>query len=90
MWLEWEGPQIHAFSMLKDLVSSPPCLLMPDLDKPFVVHVDASGYALGAVLQQDQGHGLQPVAFESRENWHLMIGNFLPLYMLCSNVNICS
>jgi hypothetical protein len=63
----WEGPQIHAFSMLKDLVSSPPCLLMPDLDKPFVVHVDASGYALGAVLQQDQGHGLQPVAFESRK-----------------------
>jgi hypothetical protein len=40
---------------------------LPDLDKPFVVHVDASGYALGAVLQQDQGHGLQPVAFESRK-----------------------
>jgi hypothetical protein len=63
----WGGPQIHAFSMLKDLVSSPPCLLMPDLEKPFVLHVDASGYALGAVLQQDQGHGLQPVAFESRK-----------------------
>jgi hypothetical protein len=63
----WEGPQIHAFNALTDLVSSPPCLLMPDLDKPFVVHVDASGYALGAVLQQDQGHGLQPVAFESRK-----------------------
>jgi hypothetical protein len=63
----WEGPQIHAFTTLKDLVSSPPCLLMPDLEKPFVLHVDASGYALGAVLQQDQGHGLQPVAFESRK-----------------------
>jgi hypothetical protein len=63
----WEGPQIHAFNALKDLVSSPPCLLMPDLDKPFVIHVDASGYAVGAVLQQDQGQGLQPVAFESRK-----------------------
>jgi hypothetical protein len=63
----WEGPQIHVFNTLKDLVSSPPCLLMPDLNKPFVVHVDASGYALGAVLQQYQGHGLQPVAFESRK-----------------------
>jgi hypothetical protein len=63
----WEGPQIHVFTTLKDLVSSPPCLLMPDLEKPFVLHVDASGYALGAVLQQDQGHGLQPVAFESRK-----------------------
>eukprot|EP00884_Botryococcus_braunii_P012926 jgi/Botrbrau1/21634/Bobra.43_1s0036.1 len=63
----WEGPQAQAFIALKDLVSSPPCLLMPDLDKPFVVHVDASGFAVGAVLQQDQGHGLQPVAFESRK-----------------------
>eukprot|EP00884_Botryococcus_braunii_P000310 jgi/Botrbrau1/1027/Bobra.0076s0001.1 len=63
----WEGPQREAFIALKDLVSSPPCLLMPDLDKPFVVHVDASGFAVGAVLQQDQGQGLQPVAFESRK-----------------------
>jgi hypothetical protein len=31
------------------------------------VHVDASGFAVGAVLQQDQGKGLQPVAFESRK-----------------------
>eukprot|EP00884_Botryococcus_braunii_P004403 jgi/Botrbrau1/13964/Bobra.0130s0002.1 len=63
----WEGPQREAFVALKDLVSTPPCLLMPDLDKPFVVHVDASGFAVGAVLQQDQGKGLQPVAFESRK-----------------------
>jgi hypothetical protein len=51
----WEGPQIQAFDALKDKISSPPCLLMPDLNKPFVLHVDASGYAVGAVLQQDQG-----------------------------------
>ena len=63
----WEEPQHHAFLSLKQLVSSPPCLLMPDLDKPFVLHVDASNFALGAVLQQDQGKGLQPVAFESRK-----------------------
>eukprot|EP00884_Botryococcus_braunii_P013586 jgi/Botrbrau1/22228/Bobra.168_1s0059.1 len=63
----WEGPQIRAFVALKDLVSSPPCLLMPDSNKPFVVHVDASRFAVGAVLQQDQGQGLQPVAFESRK-----------------------
>eukprot|EP00884_Botryococcus_braunii_P012331 jgi/Botrbrau1/21099/Bobra.0558s0001.1 len=63
----WEGPQIQAFTAMKDLVSSPQCLLMPDLDKPFVVHVDASGLDVGAVLQQDQGQGLQSVAFESRK-----------------------
>jgi len=40
---------------------------MPDLELPFVVHVDASGFAIGCVLQQDQGSGLQPIAFESRK-----------------------
>ena len=40
---------------------------MPDLNKPFLLHVDASGFAVGAVFQQDQGAGLQPVAFESRK-----------------------
>jgi hypothetical protein len=40
-WI-WEGPQIQAFDAMKDLVSTPPCLLMPDFDKPFVLHVDAS------------------------------------------------
>ena len=65
-WIK-EGPKIRAFEAMKDLVSTPPCLLMPDLDKPFVLHVDASGFAVGAILQQDQGLGLQPVAFESRK-----------------------
>lgn len=63
----WEELQNQAFLEIKRLVSSPPCLLMPDLNKPFVVHVDASGFALGAVLQQDHGKGLQPIAFESRK-----------------------
>lgn len=63
----WNDEHVHAFQELKRLVSSPPCLLMPDLEKPFVVHVDASGFAIGCVLQQDQGMGLQPVAFESRK-----------------------
>eukprot|EP00884_Botryococcus_braunii_P015131 jgi/Botrbrau1/23619/Bobra.55_2s0012.1 len=60
----WEGPHIQAFSSLKDPVSSPPCLLIPDLQKPFVLHVDATVCAVGAVLQQVQGHGLQPVPIE--------------------------
>ena len=83
----WEGPQTQAFCIPKDLVSSPPCLLMPDLDKPFVLHVDASGYAVGAVLQRDQGHGLRPVAFESRKlqppKRKPMIESCLLSFMLC-------
>jgi hypothetical protein len=31
------------------------------------VFTDASGFALGAVLLQDHGHGLQPVAYISKK-----------------------
>ena len=31
------------------------------------MHTDASGFAVGAVLQQDQGKGLQPIAFLSKK-----------------------
>ncbi len=40
---------------------------MPDLNKPFVMHVDASTFAVRAVIQHDQGIGLMPVAFKSRK-----------------------
>ena len=40
---------------------------LPDPNVPFVVHTDASGFAVGAVLQQDQGKGLQPIAFLSKK-----------------------
>ena len=40
-------------------------LLVPDQSKPFVLNTDACKYAIGATLQQDQGNGLQPVAFFS-------------------------
>ena len=38
----------------------------PDLNLPFELYTDASSFAIGAVLMQDQGNGLQPVAFESK------------------------
>ena len=44
-----------------------PVLIHPDHTLPFVVTTDASGYAVGAVLSQDQGNGQQPVAFYSHK-----------------------
>src|SRR6476660_9293061 len=44
-----------------------PVLILPDPKLPFVVHTDASGFAVGAVLMQDQGKGLQPIAYLSKK-----------------------
>ena len=63
----WASEQQHAFESLKNALTSAPVLLVPDMDKPFHVFADASQQAIGAVLMQDQGRGLQPVAFESRK-----------------------
>lgn len=64
---EWGIPQQTAFVSIKQAMSTAPVLVLPDPKLPFVVHTDASGYATGAVLQQDQGQGLQPVAFLSKK-----------------------
>ena len=52
---------------LKELLTSPPVLAYLDFAKPFVLHTDASGEGLGAVLEQIQDDGNHhPVAFASR------------------------
>jgi hypothetical protein len=64
---QWGTEQQLAFLELKRALQHAPLLLLPDPTLPFVLHTDASGFALGAVLQQDQGQGLQPVAFLSKK-----------------------
>ena len=64
---EWAAKHQAAFNKLKSAMQSAPVLALPDPKLPFVVHVDASGFATGAVLQQDQGKGLQPIAYLSKK-----------------------
>lgn len=64
---EWTSVQDTAFQELKRLSTESPCLVIPDPSLPYVVHTDASGFAVGCALYQDHGSGLQPVAFESRK-----------------------
>lgn len=64
---EWTAPHEQAFCHLKAAIAQGPVLILPDPSLPFVVHTDASGFAVGAVLQQDQGKGLQPIAFLSKK-----------------------
>ena len=67
MPFHWEAKQSQAFQALKQLISHRPVLILADPERPFVVTTDASGYAVGATLAQDHGHGLQPVAYLSKK-----------------------
>ena len=62
----WEDAQERAFTQLKTLASTAPCLSLFDLAKPVRISADASSYGLGAVLLQPVGSTWRPVAFASR------------------------
>ena len=63
----WESPQQQAFTDLKRRVTEEPVLAHPDPTKQYVLEVDASGYALGAVLSQRGNNGkLHPISYYSR------------------------
>ena len=53
----WTSRQEDVFNALKEHVTSEPVLAHPELDKQFEVEVDASGFALGAVLLQKKSDG---------------------------------
>src|SRR5439155_8121203 len=67
---EWTDTQQQAFEQLKEKLTTTPVLALPDPNKMFIVTTDASGYAIVAVLTQDQGNGEQPIAYESRKLTH--------------------
>jgi hypothetical protein len=59
--------QLQSFRALKHLLSHTPVLTIPDMNLPFTLSTDASKFAIGAVLSQDKGQGLQPVAYMSQK-----------------------
>jgi len=64
---EWTPTQYAAFKNMKVTFTLQPVLLMPDYAKPFEIESDASLYATGAVLlQQDTNGEWHPVAFHSQ------------------------
>ena len=65
--LSMNDGQRFAFRRLKQLITTAPVLLLPRRDLPFVLVTDASDVSLGAMLCQDIGHGLQPVAYASKK-----------------------
>ena len=65
--MDWSQAQHQAFNRLKLALTTTPVLKLPDFERPFVVTTDASDAAVGAILEQDYGNGLQPMAFANRK-----------------------
>eukprot|EP01135_Chromosphaera_perkinsii_P009509 Nk52_evm1s1777 gene=Nk52_evmTU1s1777 len=64
----WGPEQKESLAALKKAVAADVCLMMPNFEKQFVVHADASDRGLGCALLQEDEHGdLRPVAFASRK-----------------------
>ena len=66
--MEWQWEPYHwrAFQQLKEALCVAPVFLFPNPKLPYTVVTNASGIAAGGVQMQDQGDGLQPLAFLSR------------------------
>jgi len=64
---EWTPECQTAFDTLKQLLTSPPVLAMPNQQDPFVLDCDASMCAIGAVLSQIQDGVERPVAYASKK-----------------------
>jgi hypothetical protein len=65
---EWGLTQQQAFDQLKAKLTSAPVLAHPDPMRQYVLNTDASGFAIAAVLSQQQPDGTtRPVAYYSRK-----------------------
>ena len=63
----WDDAQQVSFDTLKSKLTSPPVLAFADYTKPFILHTDASGTGLGAVLlQQQEDSSERVIAYASR------------------------
>ena len=63
----WTDEHQRAFDTIKQHIATQPTLILPQEDIQFVVHTDASAFAVGASINQDHGSGLQPIAFLSKK-----------------------
>ncbi len=60
---DWDEACDEAFETLKGILVKAPVLKLPNFDKDFEIHSDASDFAIGGVLVQEG----RPVAFESKK-----------------------
>ena len=63
----WNASEQRAFDELKKRFTVGNILVMFDPNKPIIMETDASDYAIGASISQEQAGKLRPVAFHSRK-----------------------
>ena len=54
---DWQNPteeQLRSFEELKARLTAPPILASPKANRPYMIDTDASAFAIGAVLLQQQ------------------------------------
>jgi len=68
---QWENNQQKVFDELKRKIIQAPVLPLPNLQKPFKVEIDASGYAMGEIQMQ----GGRPMCYHF-EVFHGVILNY--------------
>jgi len=64
--LQWDEAMTSAFNLTKEALANATMLAHFHADAPIAVTVDASGVAVGAVLEQLIQDSWQPLAFFSR------------------------
>ncbi|GJP67686.1 hypothetical protein CLOP_g24479 [Closterium sp. NIES-67] len=63
----WSTAQDHAFNTIKQTLTTAPTLAIANPHLPYTIWTNASDIAIGAILFQDHGNGLQSLAYEFRK-----------------------
>ena len=64
---EWTCECQKSFEKLRDALISAPVLMIADANKHYLLHTDASDYAMGAILMQEDENGdYHPIAYASK------------------------
>lgn len=74
---EWNDSCENAFNTLRELLTTSPILIIPDLNKEYILDTDACDYAIGAVLSQEKDGHVLPIEYFSKlldknqRNYHI-------------------
>ena len=64
---QWGADKQSAFDCIRDCLTTKPILSYPDFAREFIIHTDASGYGIGAVLSQVQIISFTPTGNQNKE-----------------------